>query len=167
MNRAKEHVIVVLINFKELVEVNKLKREAKNRYENNIISSNINLNPENSGPLVSQTWAVILIEFSPLNINSSIISDDLQKAENLNCYFAAQMTIYENSYELPTLPRLTYLTDDRLDIVTAKEFDVLKYLCKANPNKSSVPDAIIFLNVVTTIYINHSPNCLATHYGWV
>jgi hypothetical protein len=37
MNRAKEHVIVVLINFKELVEVNKLKREAKNRYENNII----------------------------------------------------------------------------------------------------------------------------------
>jgi hypothetical protein len=20
---------------------------------------------------------------------------------------------------------------------------------------------------VTTIYINHSPNCLATHYGWV
>ena len=60
MNRAKEHVIVVLINFKELVEVNKLKREAKNRYENNIISSNINLNPEHSGPLVSQTWAVIL-----------------------------------------------------------------------------------------------------------
>jgi hypothetical protein len=53
MNRAKEHVIVVLINFKELVEVNKLKREAKNRYENNIISSNINLNPENSGPLAS------------------------------------------------------------------------------------------------------------------
>jgi hypothetical protein len=50
--------------------------------------------------------------------------DDLQKAENLNCYFAAQMTIYENSYELPTLPRLTYLTDDRLDIVTAKEFHV-------------------------------------------
>jgi hypothetical protein len=82
MNRAKEHVIVVLINFKELVEVNKLKREAKNRYENNRISSNINLNPENSGPLVSQTWAVILIDLSPLNINSSIISDDLQKAEN-------------------------------------------------------------------------------------
>jgi hypothetical protein len=35
---------------------------------------------------------------------------------------------YENSYELPTLPRLPYLTDDRLDIVTAKEFHVLKYL---------------------------------------
>jgi hypothetical protein len=82
MNRAKEHVIVVLINFKDLVEVNKLKREAKNRYENNRISSNINLNRENSGPLVSQTWAVILIDLSPLNINSSIISDDLQKAEN-------------------------------------------------------------------------------------
>ena len=61
MNRAKEHVIVVLINFKELVEFNKLKREAKNKYENNIISSNINLNPEHSGPLVNQTRAVILI----------------------------------------------------------------------------------------------------------
>ena len=45
MNRAKEHVIVALINCKELVEVNKLKREAKNRYENNIISSNMKLNP--------------------------------------------------------------------------------------------------------------------------
>jgi hypothetical protein len=29
MSRAKEHVIVVLGKFKELVEVNKLKREAK------------------------------------------------------------------------------------------------------------------------------------------
>jgi hypothetical protein len=29
MSRAKEHVIVVLTKFKELVEVNKLKREAK------------------------------------------------------------------------------------------------------------------------------------------
>ena len=47
------------------------------------------------------------------------------------------MTISENSYELPTLPRLTYLTDDRLNIATSKEFDVLKYLGNANPNKSS------------------------------
>jgi hypothetical protein len=45
MNKAKEHVIVVLINFKELVEANNLKTEAKIRYENNIISSNINLKP--------------------------------------------------------------------------------------------------------------------------
>jgi hypothetical protein len=52
------------------------------------------------------------------------------------------MTIYENSYELPTLPRLTYLTDDRLDIVTADESDVLKYLRKTNPNNSSGPDVI-------------------------
>jgi heme oxygenase len=51
MNKAKEHVIVVLINFKELVETSNLKTEAKNRYENNIISSNINLSPDNAGPL--------------------------------------------------------------------------------------------------------------------
>ena len=37
--RANEHVIVVLAKFRELVEVKKLKREAKNRYENQIISS--------------------------------------------------------------------------------------------------------------------------------
>jgi hypothetical protein len=40
------------------------------------------------------------------------------------------MTISNNSDGLPTRPRLTYLTDDRLDIVTAKEFHVLKYLEK-------------------------------------
>ena len=67
MIRAKEYVIVVLAKFKELVEVNKLKWEAKNRYENHINSSlsNIKLNPKNSGPLASQTWAVILIELHP------------------------------------------------------------------------------------------------------
>ena len=52
------------------------------------------------------------------------------------------MTISNNSDGLPTLPRLTYLTDDRLHIATADESDVLKYLCKANPNKSSGPDVI-------------------------
>ena len=52
------------------------------------------------------------------------------------------MTISNNFDELLTLPRLTYLTDDRLDIVTADESDVLKYLRKANPNKSSGPDVI-------------------------
>lgn len=52
------------------------------------------------------------------------------------------MTISNNSDELPTLPRLTYLTDHRLDIVTVDESDVLKYLRKANPNKSSGPDVI-------------------------
>jgi hypothetical protein len=52
------------------------------------------------------------------------------------------MTISNNSDGLPTRPRLTYLTDDRLDIVTAVESDVLKYLCKANPNNSSGPDVI-------------------------
>ena len=36
----------------------------------------------------------------------------------------------------------------------------------ANPNKSGVPDAIIFLNSVTTLYINNSPSCLTTQYGW-
>ena len=52
------------------------------------------------------------------------------------------MTISNNSDELPTLPRLTYLTDDRIDIVTVDESDVLKYLRKANLNKSSGPDVI-------------------------
>jgi hypothetical protein len=49
------------------------------------------------------------------------------------------VTFSNNSDGLPTLPRLTYFTDDRLDIATA---DVLKYLCKENPSKSSGPDVI-------------------------
>lgn len=52
------------------------------------------------------------------------------------------MRISNNSDELPTLPQLTYLTDDRLDIVIADKSDVLKYLRKANPNKSSGPEVI-------------------------
>ena len=31
----------------------------------------------------------------------------------------------------------------------------------ANPNKSGVPDAIIFFNSVTTLYIKNSPSCLS------
>ena len=50
-------------------KVNKLKRETKNRYENNIISSlsNTKLNPKNVGLLLlaSQAWDVIVIELSP------------------------------------------------------------------------------------------------------
>ena len=52
------------------------------------------------------------------------------------------MTISNNSDGLPTLPRLTYLADDRLDIVTADESDLVKYLCKANPIKYSGPDVM-------------------------
>ena len=52
------------------------------------------------------------------------------------------MTISNNYDGLPTLPRLIYLPDDKLDIATADESDVLKYLRKANPNNCSGPDVI-------------------------
>ena len=130
MSSAKEHVIVVLTKFKELVEANKLNREANNRYENNIISSlsNIKLNPRKCWSLSKSDMGCNSNRVRTLNNDSRIISDDVRKAENFNCYFAAHMTFSKNSYQLSTLPRLTYHTDDRLDIVTAKEFDVLKYL---------------------------------------
>jgi hypothetical protein len=38
------------------------------------------------------------------------------------------MTISENSNGRPTLPRLTYLTDDRLDSVKADQSNVMQYL---------------------------------------
>jgi hypothetical protein len=41
-------------------------------------------------------------------------------AEDSNSYFAAQMTISENSDGIPTLPWLTYITDDRLAIQKQK-----------------------------------------------
>ena len=49
------------------------------------------------------------------------------------------MTICDNFDELPTLPRLTYLTDDRLDSVKADGYDVLKHLHQSKQ--------IIFLNL--------------------
>ena len=53
------------------------------------------------------------------------------------------MTLSGNSDGLPILPRITYLTDDRLYSDTAEESDeILKYLLYDNSNKSSVPDAI-------------------------
>ena len=68
MSRAKEHVIVVLTKFKELVEVNKLKREANNRYENNIISSlsNIKLNPRKFWSLSKSDMACNSNRVTPL-----------------------------------------------------------------------------------------------------
>ena len=51
-----------------------------------------------------------------------------QKPENINCYFSAKMTISDNSRGLQRLPRLPYLTDDKLDSAKADESDVLKYL---------------------------------------
>ena len=78
----------------------------------------------------------------PLKIDNLIISDEFQKADYFNRYFAAQMSISNNYDGLPTVPRLTYLTDDRLDIVTADESDVLKYLCKTDSNKYSGPEVI-------------------------
>ena len=51
-----------------------------------------------------------------------------KKTIHFNCYFSAQMTISENSNGRPTLPRLTYLTDDRLDIVKADQSNVVQYL---------------------------------------
>jgi hypothetical protein len=45
MIRAKEYVIVFLAKIKELVDVNKLKREAKNSYENHIFSLKSLSNP--------------------------------------------------------------------------------------------------------------------------
>lgn len=52
------------------------------------------------------------------------------------------MCISDNINELPALPPLTFLTEERIQSVTALENDVLKYLRMVNPNKSSGPDGI-------------------------
>jgi len=63
-----------------------------------------------------------------LKSDNRIISDDPQKPEIFN-YFSTEMTISDNSDGLPILPRITYLTDDRLYSDTAEESDkILKYL---------------------------------------
>ncbi|CAC5418929.1 unnamed protein product [Mytilus coruscus] len=63
----------------------------------------------------------------------NLISDDLEKAELLNCYFSAQMHLGQHENDFPALPPLSFLTVDRLQEIVAVESDVLKYLRQSNP----------------------------------
>ncbi|CAC5424938.1 unnamed protein product [Mytilus coruscus] len=78
----------------------------------------------------------------PLKDNMNLISDDLEKAELLNCYFSAQMHLGQHENDLPALPPLSFLTVERLQEIVAVEQDVLKYLRQSNPHKSCGPDGI-------------------------
>lgn len=126
-------------------EVNRLKRDAKQRYEINIIRSfsRENLNPRKFWSLSKSVLGYNSDRtIPPLKDNMNLISDDLEKAELLNCYFSAQMHLGQHENDLPALPPLSFLTVERLQEIVAVEEDVLKYLRQSNPHKSCGPDGI-------------------------
>lgn len=45
-----------------------------------------------------------------------IISDDLEKADVFNQYFAIQMSVNNNNNALPTLASLSVITDERVGV---------------------------------------------------
>jgi hypothetical protein len=130
-------------------EVNRLKREAKHRYEENVVSSlsNENLNPRKFWSLsksvlgVNCDWVI-----PPLKYNNCFISEDIEKAETFNQYFAKQMSINNNIADLPTLPPFLYITGEWLGSVDVNEpgneADVLRYLRQVNIHKSYGLDGI-------------------------
>ncbi|CAC5380462.1 unnamed protein product [Mytilus coruscus] len=126
-------------------EVNRLKRDAKQRYEINIIRSfsRENLNPRKFWSLSKSVLGYNSDRaIPPLKDNMNLISDDLEKAELLNCYFSAQMHLGQHENDLPALPPISFLTVERLQDIVAVESDVLKYLRQSNPRKSCGPDGI-------------------------
>ncbi|CAC5359724.1 unnamed protein product [Mytilus coruscus] len=126
-------------------EVNRLKRDAKQRYEINIIHS---FSRENRNPRKLWSLSKSVLGYNsdraipPLKDNMNLLSDDLEKAELLNCYFSAQMHLGQHENDLPALPPLSFLTVERLHEIVAIESDVLKYLRQSNPRKSCGPDGI-------------------------
>ncbi|VDI55735.1 Hypothetical predicted protein [Mytilus galloprovincialis] len=117
-------------------EVNRLKRDAKQRYEINIIRSfsRENLNPRKFWSLSKSVLGYNSDRtIPPLKDNMNLISDDLEKAELLNCYFSAQMHLGQHENDLPALPPLSFLTVERLQEIVAVEEDVLKYLRQSKP----------------------------------
>ena len=72
--------------------------------------------------------------------NNYFISEDSEKAETFNQYFAKQMSISNNIADLPTLPPFSYITDERLGTIDVNEADVLRYLRQVNIHKSYGPD---------------------------
>ena len=96
--------------------------------------SNENLYPRKFWSLSKSVLGVHYDRVIPptLKYNNCFISEDSEKAETFNQYFARQMSISNNIADLPTLPPFSYITDERLGSVDVNEADVLKYLRHVN-----------------------------------
>ncbi|CAC5416746.1 unnamed protein product [Mytilus coruscus] len=75
----------------------------------------------------------------PINLNSSVIDDDKQKAEAFNDYFASQSNI-DDSNKL--LPEEDIPPDRQLSSIVFETYEVKDILQTLNVNKASGPDAI-------------------------
>ena len=97
--------------------------------------------------------------------NTSFISEDSEKAETFNQYFARQMSISNNITDLYTLPPFSYITDERLGSVDVNEADVLKYLRHVNYINLMVRTEyrITSSNSVLTLYISRLQSYLILH----
>jgi hypothetical protein len=100
--------------------------------------SNENLNPRKCWSLSKSVFLGVNCDrvIPPLKCNNYFISQDSEKAETFNQYFAKQMSISNNIAVLPTLPPFSYITDERLGSVDVNEADVLRYLRRVNIHKS-------------------------------
>lgn len=124
-------------------DANRLKREAIQRYEQNIVDklSNPNLDPKKFWSLSkSVLGSKSLHTIPPLVCDGRIISDITQKAEVFNTLFASHMKL--DSTRPVSLPNFQSLCEAKLDIIQTEENEVLKLLQSVNINKSSGSDGL-------------------------
>ena len=77
----------------------------------------------------------------PLMHNNILVSEDETKANLFNDYFASISSL-DTDGVLPQLPRFTFKTDSRIELVQTTDIWVDKLLSLLNPNKSTGPDGI-------------------------
>ena len=125
-------------------EVNRAKRNAKIRFENKMVTSfsKPNLSTRDFWKLSKR----ILGDKSdrtipPLWHNNALVSEDKEKSDLFNNYFASISSI-DVVGELPQLPVFTFKTESRVEIVQTNETEIEKLLSLLSPHKSTGPDGI-------------------------
>ncbi|CAC5376367.1 unnamed protein product [Mytilus coruscus] len=124
-------------------EVTNLVRKSKEDFNNSLIKKVIDNNSSNKNwwKIVNQITGMKSRDTSipPLLINDSLIFDDIDKANELNDFFASQSNIDDSSSILPVIPFNASTTINEIELNETEVEDILSII---NPPKASGPDLI-------------------------
>ncbi|CAC5387236.1 unnamed protein product [Mytilus coruscus] len=125
-------------------EVTNLVRKSKEDFNNSLIKKVIDNNSSNKNwwKIVNQITGMKSRDTSipPLLINDSLIFDDIDKANEINDFFASQSNIDDSSTILPVIPFNASATINETELNETEVGDILSII---NPSKASGPDLII------------------------
>ena len=123
-------------------EVTSLVRNAKDKYNNDLIKkiTNMNSSCKNWWNIVKQISGIKGSDMSipPILHNDNLIFDDIERANLFNIYFSKQSEIDDSNSNIPNLLHVTNQISE-IKLCENEVEDVLKVI---NPTKASGPDLI-------------------------